>query len=159
MRTVNPRSLLHVAAGRMGCKLLARFLKHLQNRVSAPLTLRIKQHYSIHIFRSMARLDFPTFDDPCVIEQLESAWSTRSGNSTVAWDVITTTCRCMSTLSQLVSQTSVLVGVLSGQKDGSLLAILSFSHAIMDWISRGGGAKPGKHNLLVARVSTDSQCP
>jgi hypothetical protein len=143
-RVVERDMLFQVAAGRIGSTILHRILQYLKSRVTWPLTNKIKKHYSVHIFRAMARLDVPTFDDPVVQGQLESAWSTRHGSSTVAWDVVTTCCRCISMVFQLASQISVLIRVLGGQRDGPLLAFLSFGQTTFDWISRNNASKGGR---------------
>lgn len=110
-----------------------------------PLNIRIKQYYSVHIFHAMARLDVPTFDDDAVQRQLQQSFPANS-RSSIAWETVTTALRMLTTVLHLVSQISVLVSVLGGQRDGPLLAILSFSHALFEWatfrrqyINPGGG--------------------
>lgn len=116
-RTVDKELLFTVAGGRVACTMVARLLSHFKYRVQSPLNKRIKQHYSTHIFRAMARLDVPTFDDPAVQRQMESAWST-TGRSSVCWDTIQLASGVMSTLMRLFSQVSVLMSVLHNQRDG-----------------------------------------
>ena len=82
----------------------------------------------------MARLDLPTFEDPAVQRQLESAWST-SWRSSVAWDTIQMTSNVLMTAIRLLSQVSVLITVLRHQQDGTLLALLSFSQSLFQWFS------------------------
>jgi hypothetical protein len=95
----------------------SRLLSYCKDRVQNPLNKRIKQHYSTHIFRAMARLDVPTFEDPAIQRQMESAWSS-SGRSSVCWDTIQMASAIMSTTMRLFSQISVLVSVLHSQRDG-----------------------------------------
>lgn len=80
----------------------------------------------------MARLDVPTFDDTAVQRQLEQSFPPDS-RSSVAWDTVVVTLHIFSTVLQLISQLSVLNGVLRGQRDGLLLAVLSFSHTLFFW--------------------------
>jgi hypothetical protein len=108
-------------------------LGSLKNRVATRLNLRIRNYYSLQIFHSMARLDVPTFDDPAVQRQLEASWSSSPGQSSVAWSTITSMNRIMAITLTLLSQTSVLIGVLNDQRDGPLLAILSFAQAMLKW--------------------------
>jgi hypothetical protein len=96
--------------------------------------MAIKQFYSSHIFHAMARLDVPTSEDPAVQRQLESAWST-SWKSSVAWETIEVTSNVIMTVIRLLSQVSVLIGVLRDQQDGPLLAVLSFSQSLFQWFS------------------------
>ncbi|KZP30394.1 P-loop containing nucleoside triphosphate hydrolase protein [Athelia psychrophila] len=133
-RKVDTTLLMRVAAGRVMCTVASRVLSFGRNRVQLPLNKRIKQHYSTHIFQSMSRLDVPTFDDPAVQRQLEAATSS-SGRSSVCWDTLQTFMHVMSTVIKLFSQMSVLVAVLRDQRDGPLLAVLSFAESIFQWIS------------------------
>ncbi|KAF7986144.1 hypothetical protein HWV62_38510 [Athelia sp. TMB] len=133
-RTVDTAVLLRVAAGRVMCTMASRILSYGRSRVQLPLNKRIKQHYSTHIFQSMSRLDVPTFDDPAVQRQLEAAWSS-SGRSSVCWDTLQIAMSVMSTAIKLFSQMSVLVAVLRDQRDGPLLAVLSFAESIFQWMS------------------------
>jgi len=125
-RTVDKELLFTVAGGRIACTFAARLLGHCKDRVQTPLNKRIKQHYSTHIFRAMARLDVPTFDDPAVQRQMESAWST-TGRSSVCWDTIQMASGIVSTLMRLVSQVSVLTSVLHNQRDGWVLKMCQLS--------------------------------
>lgn len=133
-RVVDKNLLIRVASGRVACTIASRVINHYQNKVQIPLNKRIKQYYSTHIFHSMARLDVPTFDDPAVQRQLESAWST-SGRSSVCWETVQMFSGVISTLIRLFSQVSVLVTVLHDQRDGALLTILSFGESIFQWVS------------------------
>lgn len=125
---------MSVAAGRVMCTMVSRILNYGKSRVQLPLNKRIKQHYSTHIFESMSRLDVPTFDDPAVQRQLEAAWSS-SGRSSVCWETLQIFMSLMSTVIKLFSQMSVLIAVLRDQRDGPLLAVLSFAESIFQWIS------------------------
>lgn len=118
-----------------------RVVQHLKSRIMDPLDRRIKAHYAGYIFEAYARLDVPTFEDPVVRRQLEATWNTRSS---VAWDTVQLVANTVSTLLLMVSQISVLRGVLKGQRDGTLIAILSFIPPCLQWMhmsqygSRGG---------------------
>lgn len=124
--------LFRVAAGRFTCSVLTRLLRFGKQKIAIPLNSRIKHFYSVHIFHAMARLDVPTFDDTAVQRQLEQSFPPDS-RSSVAWDTVVVTLHIFSTVLQLISQLSVLNGVLRGQRDGLLLAVLSFSHTLFFW--------------------------
>jgi len=109
-----------------------RLLQYAENRIIIPLNTSIKQFYAGHLFRSMARLDVPTFADSAVKRQLESAQSTPWGSS-VAWTTVQMVTSIVMTGIRLVSQLSVLFTVLREQQDGPLLAMLSFAQAIFNW--------------------------
>ncbi|GLB36684.1 putative (ABC) transporter [Lyophyllum shimeji] len=128
-RTVDKRLLFEIAAGRLACLFLSRLLRHVRTRCVTPLNHRIKQFYAIHSFRAMARLDVPTFEDDAVQRQLEQAVAPMS-HTTIAWDTVATTLRAVTTVVQLVSQLSVLASVLSGQRDGVTLALLSCAQTV-----------------------------
>jgi hypothetical protein len=96
------------------------------------LNTRIKQHYSIHTFHAMARLDVPTFEDNAVKRQLEQAVSPNS-RTTVAWDTVNLALNLGSAAIGLISQLSVLLDVLRGQPDGLLLTSLSFAGTLWQY--------------------------
>ncbi|TFK38612.1 P-loop containing nucleoside triphosphate hydrolase protein [Crucibulum laeve] len=131
-RTVDTHLLFKVAFGRFVCSLITRLLRYSKQRLAVPLNVRIKQYYSVHIFHAMARLDVPTFDDAAVQRQLEQSFPPNS-RSSIAWDTVVMALHMLSTALQLTSQLSVLVGVLRDQRDGPLLAVLSFAHALFQW--------------------------
>ncbi|KAF9014908.1 P-loop containing nucleoside triphosphate hydrolase protein [Cyathus striatus] len=131
-RTVDAELLFSVFLGRLACSFVNRLLRYAKQRIAVPLNVRIKQYYSVHIFHAMARLDVPTFDDAAVQRQLEQSFPPNS-RSSIAWDTVVMALHMMSTMLQLTSQLSVLIGVLKDQRDGPLLAVLSFSHALFQW--------------------------
>ncbi|EDR16100.1 uncharacterized protein LACBIDRAFT_301848 [Laccaria bicolor S238N-H82] len=133
-RSIDTQLLIRIAAGRFLCQAATRISRHAKSRLAHPLNSRIKQYYSVHTFRAMARLDAPTFDDSAVQRQLEESLSPNS-RSTIAWDAVTTVLHIATTLIQLTSQLSVLVSVLRHQRDGPLLALLSFAHLLYEWYS------------------------
>jgi hypothetical protein len=156
-RKVNTNMLFQIAAGRLACSLVARILRYSKKRVSVPLNSRIKQYYSVHIFHAMARLDVPTFDDDAVQRQLEQSLSPNS-RSSIAWDTVVMAIQIYSTALQLISQVSVLAGVLRGQRDGFLLATLSFSYAFFRWNSTKGSnyiRSGGRPSLSLLATSFD----
>lgn len=112
-RSVDKGVLFRVAGGRIGCAIVARIIRHFMYRLQRPLNNSIKQYYSVQVFRSMARLDLPTFVDPAVQRQTEAAWSA-SGQSSVAWDTINMVAGLISTVIRLISQVSAGDTVSSG---------------------------------------------
>lgn len=137
-RTVEKPLLIRITAGMWVCAIMGRLLKYAKNRVTFPLRARLKQHYSLHLFHARARLDVPTFDDPAVQRQLDSA-SHVNGQS-VAWGTFTMLSSLMTTLIKIVSQIAVLATVLKDQQDGPLLAVVSFAPALMEWVQWQKGA-------------------
>ncbi|KAG6885030.1 hypothetical protein C0993_006446 [Termitomyces sp. T159_Od127] len=128
-RDVDKQLLFEIAAGRLGCLFVARLMRYSKKRCVIPLNLRIKRFYAMHTFRAMGRLDVPTFDDDAVQRQLEQSVSP-SSHTTIAWETISTTLSGLAMLLQLVSQFSVLISVLRDQRDGTLLAMLSFAQTV-----------------------------
>lgn len=137
-RTVEKPLLIRITAGMWVCAIMGRLLKYAKNRVTFPLRARLKQHYSLHLFHARARLDVPTFDDPAVQRQLDSA-SHVNGQS-VAWGTFTMLSGLMTTVIKIVSQIAVLATVLKDQQDGPLLAVVSFAPALMEWVQWQKGA-------------------
>ena len=139
-RAVDKALLLRVAIGRFSCTMVSRLLSYLKSRLTLPLNQKIKKHYSLHIFHAMARLDVPTFQDPIVQRQLEEAYSSfRFGRSSFAWETVVMTIRLSTSLLQLATQVTVLIGVLQGQRDGPLLAFLSFADPLFNWMKSSRG--------------------
>jgi hypothetical protein len=143
-RTLEPYKLFSVLTGSLTCTLLARVLELLQHKVVVPLTLRIRLHFSTHIFHAMARLDVPTFADPMVQGQLDSTPSSRGPFSSVSWELIHTLSGCIVGLLKLTSQAAVLFDVLHDKPDGLLLAILSFGPSALNWFSHMTTKSGGK---------------
>lgn len=130
-RTVDRQLLMRVATARITIAFVRRIVNHVKSRCSMLLDQRIKAHYSGHIFEAYARLDVPTFDDPMVQRQLETA---AGGRSTVAWNTVQVITNSVSTVISLVSQLSVLYGVLEGQRDGRMIALVSFISPMLSWM-------------------------
>ena len=149
-RTVDTNLLIKIAGGRALCAAAEHLLDDASWRVSTALNGRIKRFYSPHIFRSMARLDVPTWDDPVVASRIEAVLPRDSTN--IAWAAITAIVQTGSTFLSFFSQTAVLMGVLRGQKDGFLLSMLSFASDAVTFfnISLDGGVGPGKSRRLLA---------
>ncbi|KAL0564030.1 hypothetical protein V5O48_018025, partial [Marasmius crinis-equi] len=131
-RTVDKNILLRIAMGRVLCSIITILLSWGKTRVTGPLNIRIRQHYSGYMFQTMARLDLPTFEDSGIQRQLEQVFMPDSRGS-VVWQVVTLAVRICTTALQVVSQLSILVTVLRNQRDGPLLAVLSFSQTLLSW--------------------------
>ena len=142
--------LIRVCLGRIGCSVARRLLTHVVNEIRTPLARRLKAQYSLHLFHARARLDLPTFEDPLVQRQLEEASST---SGSIAYDTLMMGWGIVSTLIQVVSQISVLAQVLGAQRDGVLLAILSFATSMSDWVNRWNvlGTQQGMREPFLAR--------
>ncbi len=123
--------LFKVALGRMLCAVARRLATHLLSRTRLPLNQRIREHYSAHIFEAYVRLDLPTFEDPLVRQQLEAAW----GRGRPWLGMLSNSFqKFFATTVSLVSQLSVLRSVLRGQRDGLLIACLSFCTPLLNWM-------------------------
>ena len=130
-RTVDKAVLTRVAVGRIIIAVEKRLVNYVKSRTMVILDRRIKAHYAGHIFEAYARLDLPTFEDPLVRRQLEAA---TGGHTSVAWDTVQMLANTLSHFVQLVSQVSVLLSVLRGQRDGTMIALLSFISPLLQWM-------------------------
>ncbi|TDL28942.1 P-loop containing nucleoside triphosphate hydrolase protein [Rickenella mellea] len=130
-RTVDRNLLFRVAASRTVCSILQRLSEHWRYSLSTIAQRRIKAHYQVHILESYARLDLPTFEDPVIQSQLSAAWGERAP---VAWNAVQTVVTTAAMALRLVLQLSVLAAVLKGQRDGLILAFLTFLSPLMDWM-------------------------
>ncbi|EIN13242.1 P-loop containing nucleoside triphosphate hydrolase protein [Punctularia strigosozonata HHB-11173 SS5] len=129
-RTVDRKLLFRIAAGRILCAIGKGFLHHLRMRVTIPLQSIIKQHYSVHVFHHMARLDVPTFEDPAVYNQFRTVWPKRGS---VAFETMKTLVDVGSQVVQFISQFSVLMNVLRDQPDAMLTTVLTFIPIAMEF--------------------------
>ena len=129
-RTVDRELLLYTSLGRLGCSFAGHALRYFRSSVEFPLNLKIKKHYSIHIFDSMARLDVPTFDDPLVQARLDTATSSSRNSHSLAWDTITVIIAIMTAIVRLGSQLSVLMKVLGDQRDGIIFVAMHFGQEL-----------------------------
>ncbi|CAK5279803.1 unnamed protein product, partial [Mycena citricolor] len=127
-RTVDKAVLIRVALSRLICAAATRLLHFIQSQLSRPLNGRIRRYYSVQSFRARARLDVPTYADAAVQRQLEN--STTSSRTSVAWNGVLSMLHLFSTALELVSQFSVLLTMLRDQRDGVLLAFLSFGDTL-----------------------------
>ncbi|KAF8151968.1 P-loop containing nucleoside triphosphate hydrolase protein [Mycena galopus ATCC 62051] len=127
-RTVDRSLLMKVVGSRLVCNAITRLLVHGQTLLFRPLNERIRQYYAVHDFRARARLDVPTFSDSAVQRQLEN--STSSGRTSIAWNNVLIVISLFSTGLELLSQFSVLFSLLRDQRDGPILATLSFGHTL-----------------------------
>lgn len=114
--------LAQIAAGHIICAVLSRSLNHAINRIRIPLIRVISNFYSTHLFRVYARLDYATFEDPIIMQQLNEA---SGGRYSVAWEMVNTVITIATSTVRLGSQLSVLAGIVYGQPDGLLFCALS----------------------------------
>lgn len=131
-RTVDTRLLVSVAFGAFASSFTGLILRHIKARIAHPLRSCIKQHYSVHIFHAVSRLDVPTFNDPAVQRHMKQALPYHAQSGT-AFQAVTTTLHVLATAIQLVSESSVLINLLKDQPDGLLLAFLSFAYGAVGW--------------------------
>jgi len=141
-RTVDKDFLVRISVGRMGCAVLGRLLGHVKNTLSYPLSNRLRQHYTVHLFHARARLDLPTFEDPAVQRQLEEASQASRGG--VAWDTFSMTTSAVSTALHIMSEVSMLAAILKDQPDGMLLATISLSQSLLDWFAKSNSIDRGQ---------------
>ncbi|KAJ6573835.1 P-loop containing nucleoside triphosphate hydrolase protein [Mycena vulgaris] len=139
-RSVDRHLLLQVAASRLICAAATRLLNHGQGLLYRPLNERIRQHYAVQSFQARARLDVPTYSDSAVQRQLDD--SSTSSRTSVAWNNVLTTLQLFATGIELVSQFSVLINMLRDQRDGPLLATLSFGHTLFQKKTRQRNWQP-----------------
>jgi len=129
-RAVDKELLLYASIGRLGCAFAGHALRYFKSSVEFPLNLKIKKHYSIHIFESMVRLDVPTFDDPLVQTRLDTATTTSRSSHSLAWDTITVIIGLLTAIIRLASQLSVLMKVVGGQRDGIVFVVMHFGQEL-----------------------------
>lgn len=89
-----------------------------------------------------------------VQRQLEEASST---SGSIAWDTLVMASGIVSTSIQVVSQVTVLTQVLGAQQDGFLLAVLSFSASLSEWVTRWTVLANGQGNYPASSPASSAE--
>ncbi|KAH9048502.1 HlyB/MsbA family ABC transporter [Lactarius hengduanensis] len=142
-RAVDAHVLFRVAGGRALCTAADHVLYYALAEVSASLEARSRLFYSRRIFRSMARLDAPTWDNPAVSSHISALFTKSNDSDAVAWTAITTLAETGSAFLRIFSEAAVLFGVLQGQGDGSLLVLASLASDAVSFFALKGGFSLG----------------
>ncbi|KAI0250331.1 hypothetical protein BJV78DRAFT_1219985 [Lactifluus subvellereus] len=116
--TVDTRSLFQVVGGRTFCAAAQHFLEYTSHKASRTLNRRFKQLYSTHIFHAMASAR---------PGQINALFPNNRHPYSTAWGAIMPLVDTVSAFLRLFSQTAILFCVLREQRDGQLLALLSFA--------------------------------
>ncbi|KAF5351552.1 hypothetical protein D9758_007240 [Tetrapyrgos nigripes] len=128
-RKVDTSLLIHVSIGKFSCSVISTILGHIKSIIWRPLSFRVGQFYSHKKLQCLARLDVPTFSDPSLQRQRQSAFGMNVGGD-MAMNTVMRTVNLATSGTQLASQLGVLLSVLRDQPDGPLLALISFGHSI-----------------------------
>lgn len=142
-RAIDAHLLFWVAGGRALCTAAAHALSYASGKVTAALDARSRQLYTKRIFRSMIRLDVPTWDDPAAASQINGLRPKYPGTDTVAWSAITTLVATGSAFLRMFSEAAVLFRVLREQGDGSLLVIVSLASELVSYFAFRSGYSLG----------------
>jgi hypothetical protein len=133
-RTVDQNDLFRVVISRLICSAVTRVLHYISGLFYTPLNERLRQHFTVHNFHALARLDVPTYADAGVQQRLRA--NSDHTRYSVVWNHVVTSLHLFTTGVQLASQLSVLIGLLRDQRDGPLLAVLSFGHTLFQTKTR-----------------------
>ncbi|KAF8268191.1 HlyB/MsbA family ABC transporter [Lactarius quietus] len=152
-RTVDANFLFWAAGGRTLCTAAEQALVYASANVSTAINARSQQFYSGRIFRSIARLDVPTWDDPAVSSQIRAFRPTRSkrDTDTVAWTAIIVLVETASAFLRMFFEAAVLFRVLWEQGDGSLLVLVSFASEAVSLFAFRDGFNLGKTWAAITR--------
>jgi hypothetical protein len=137
-RAVNVHFLFWVAGGRALCTAADHVLDYALAKVDTAIEVRSRKLYWGRIFRSMARLDVPTWDDPAVSSHISSLSPRMHEPDTVAWTAIKSFVETGSAFLRLFSEAAVLFRVLWGQGDGSLLVLSSLASEAVSFLAFKG---------------------
>ena len=142
-RAVNVRFLLYVAGGRALCAAAEQVLNYASAKLNTAIETRSRKLYLRRIFRSMARLDVPTWDDLSVSSHFNSLSPRMPNSDTVAWTAIKSLVEMGSAFLRMFSEAAVLFRVLRGQGDGSLLVLTSVASKVVSFLAFRGGLTLG----------------
>jgi hypothetical protein len=144
-RAVDTHFLFRVAGGRALCTAAEQFLEYASAKLNTSIEARSRKLYWGRIFRSMARLDVPTWDDSAVSSHISSLTPrTRMREpDTVAWAAIKSLMEAGSACLRMFSEAAVLFRVLREQGDGSLLVLASVTSEAVSFLAFKGVLNPG----------------
>ena len=144
-RAIDTHFLFWAAGGRALCTAAEHALRYASAKVSRVINARSRQLYSGRIFRSMARLDVPTWDDSAVASQIGALHPARMHETdSVAWAAITSLVETGSAFLRMFSEAAVLFRVLWEQGDGSLLVLGSLASETVSFFTYRGGLNLGE---------------
>ena len=143
-RAVDAHFLFWAAGGRALCTAAEHGLRYASAKVSRAINARSRQLYSRRIYRSMARLDVPTWEDPAVASQIGALNPVRMPETdSVAWAAIMALVETGSAFLRMLSEAAVLFRVLWEQGDGSLLVLVSVVSEGVSLLTFRGPFHPG----------------
>ena len=143
-RAVDAHFLFWAAGGRALCTAAEHGLGYASSKVSRAINARSRQLYSGRIYRSMARLDVPTWEDPAVASQIGALNPVRMPETdSVAWAAIMSLVETGSAFLRMISEAAVLFRVLWEQGDGSLLVLVSLASEGVSLFTYKGGLNLG----------------
>jgi hypothetical protein len=154
-RAVDAHFLFRVAGGRALCAAAEQVLEYASAKLNTAIEVRSRKLYWGRIFRSMARLDVPTWDDPAVSSHISSLSPRMPEPDTVAWAAIKSLMETGSAFLRMFSEAAVLFRVLWGQGDGSLLVLSSLASEGVSFLAFKGVINLG-HSM---RDIPSSACP
>ena len=144
-RAVDAHFLFWAAGGRALCTAAEHALRYASAKISRAINARSRQLYSGRIFRSMARLDVPTWDDSAVASQIGALHPARRPETdSVAWGAIMSLVETGSAFLRMFSEAAVLFRVLWEQGDGSLLVLVSLASETISFFTYRGGPRLGE---------------
>jgi hypothetical protein len=137
-RTVDHQALIRVASARGACTMITGISSHFGSRLYRELEKRIARYYRLRLFRAIARLDLPTYEDPVVQRQLEATQV--FGRSTAATNAIHAIIDLSGTVIESLAQVVVVYSVLREQPESALMVLVIFLSKIAPYFVRGGGS-------------------
>jgi len=139
-RDVDVHLLFWVAGGRVLCATAGYTLAVASAKVANALDGRARQLYSGPLFRSMVRLDVPTWADPAVhIHTLHM----NSDIKPIALSAIATAMEMVSAFLKMFCEVAILFRVLREHENGSLLVLASLASEAVSYISLPRGSELG----------------
>ena len=134
-RAVDVNFLFWVAGGRALCTAVDHLLYYTLVRLDGAVDTRSRTLYWGRIFRSMARLDVPTWNDPAVSSHVSSLSPRTTDPDTAAWSAIKAVVEMGSTFLRLFSEAVVLFRVLQDHGDGALVVLASAASEAVSFIA------------------------
>ena len=134
-RAVDVHFLFLVAGGRSLCSAAEHLLSYASGKLDTAIDNRSRKVYWGRIFRSMARLDVPTWNDPAVHSHINSLTPRSTESDTIAWLAIRSLVKMGAAFLRMFFEAAVLFRVLQEHGHGYLVVLASVASEAVSFLA------------------------
>ncbi|KIJ27976.1 hypothetical protein M422DRAFT_37506 [Sphaerobolus stellatus SS14] len=111
---VESSTLFIAVSCKIGIVCIAAILRSFMNRTSLVLSTRVDRHFDSRVLKAHLKLDLPTFQDKFTTERLNGVYGS-------CWEYLESLVKQLSTICGVITQLSLLFGILYHQPGGHIL--------------------------------------